>query len=180
MGDPSATTRSRVIAEIAVGAVVLGLAVGAVWSVLAPDVQGQVTSTGVVVRGAEARRQFGMEWWFTVTTAIAGLLLAVAAFARHRRQPVTAVLTLVLAGLGASAVAWRFGVLLGPGPVNDRAAGLDVGTRISVPLALHAPAVLVVWSIASAVGIAMVAAVLEDRGQRRVNQRGRSSRSWRR
>lgn len=180
MPDPAAVTRWRVIVEVTVAAVVLGLAAGAVWSILAPEVYGQVTSDGVVVRGAEARRQFGMEWWFAVTTGAAGLLLSVLAFARHRRQPVTTVLVLVVAGLGASAVAWRFGVLLGPGPLDDRAAGLDVGTRLTVPLSLHAPAVLLVWPIASAAGVAIVAAALEDRGRRRVNRSGRSWRSWRR
>jgi hypothetical protein len=178
--DPPAATTHRVITEIVVAVVVLGLAAGAVWSLVAPDVHGQVTATGVAVRGAEARRQFGVDGWFAVTGAVAGLLVATAAFIRHRRRPVTVLVTLVLAGLAGSLLAWRFGVLLGPGPVADRAAGLAPGTRIAVPLGLRAPAVLLAWPIAAAAAVAAGAAAISDHGRWKLSRPGRSWRSWRR
>ena len=69
-------------------------------------------------------------------------------------------LTLVGAGLMGSLVAWRVGVVLGPGPVDPRAA---TGTHVAIPLALTAPGVLLIWPIASVVTVAIVAALLDDR-----------------
>jgi hypothetical protein len=178
--DPPVATTRRVITEIVVAVVVLALAAGAVWSLVAPDVHGQVTTSGVTVRGAEARRQFGVDGWFAVTGAVAGLLVATAAFIRHRQRPVTVLVTLVLAGLAGSVLAWRFGVLLGPGPVADRTAGLAPGTRIAIPLGLRAPAVLLAWPIASAAAVAVGAAAISDHGRWRLSRPGRSWRSWRR
>ena len=166
----------RLVGELVLAAAVLGLVAGLLWSVLAPDIQGEVTATGVTISTAEASRQFGVDGWFAVTAAVGGLLLGAVSFARHRSRPATALLVLVFAGMIAAAAQWWFGTLLGPGPVEDRSADLPTGAAVSMPLELNAPAVLLVWSIAVVVGALLVAAFLDDREPWRyqLSRRGRS------
>lgn len=160
---------------------ILGLVIGVLWSVFAPNVRGVVTESGVAVRGAQARQQFDVDGWFALLGAGAGLISAVA-FIRHRTRPVLSLITMVLGGMAGSAGAWRVGVMLGPGPVDARASGLDVGASVAMPLALNAPGVLLVWPIAAAMGVVVAAAALDDRAPWRgsVNRPARSWRSWRR
>jgi hypothetical protein len=170
---------ARVLAELVLAAVVLGLVAGLLWSVLAPDIRGEVTASGVSVTIGESRRQFGVDGWFALLAAGGGLLLGSVGFARHRRRPVTALVVLAFAGLAAAAVQWWFGTMLGPGPVADRTTGPSPGTTVSMPLELNAPAGLLVWSIAAVAGSLLVAAVLDDREpwSPRLRRRERSERS---
>ena len=163
MGQRRVTSAARLVGELVLAAVVLGLVAAVLWSSLAPDVQGELAAAGVRVGTSQARRQFGVDGWFALLAAGGGLLLGTLVFARHRSRPVGALVALAVAGLVAAAVQWSVGVLLGPGPVGERAAELPAGSRISVPLELNAPAVLLVWSIAAVVGALLVAAFLDDR-----------------
>lgn len=179
MPTPRVAGTGRLLGEVALAGVALGLVAGIVWPALAPDIQGEVTLSGVTVPTVEARRQFGVDGWFAVAAVIGGLLLGVVFFARHRRRPVTTLVALTVAGLIATAVQWRVGILLGPGPVEDRSAALPAGSAISMPLELNAPAVLVVWPIGAVVGALLVAAFLDDRESwsARLSRRGRSGQS---
>lgn len=163
MGQPRVTGAARLVGELMLAAVVLGLVAAVLWSNLAPDIQGELTATGVRVGTAQARRQFSVDGWFAVVAAGGGFLLGTVGFARHRSHPFAALAVLAVAGLVAAAVQWSAGVLLGPGPVGERAAELPAGSRISMPLEINAPAVLLVWSIAAVVGALLVAAFLDDR-----------------
>lgn len=167
---------ARLIGELALAAVALGLVAAVLWSNLAPDVQVEITADGVRVGTAQARRQFGVDGWFAVLAAGGGLLLGVVGLARHRRHPVGTLIALVAAGLAAAAVHWSVGVLLGPDPVVERMAGLAPGSRISMPLEINALAVVLVWPIAALIGALLVAAFLDDGGPRsaRLNRRERS------
>jgi hypothetical protein len=161
--------------EVVLAAAVLGLLAGLLWYGFAPEIQGDVTASGVSIPNAEARRQFGMDGWFAVIAAGGGLLLGVIFFARHRSRPATALALLTIGGLAAATVQWWFGRFLGPGPV-DGSAGLPAGTAISMPLELHASAALLVWPIAAVVGALLVAALHDDREpwSARLSRRGRS------
>jgi hypothetical protein len=172
---------AKVLAQALLAAAALGLIAGMLWSVLAPDIQGEVRASGVSVTNGESRRQFGVDGWFTVIAAGGGLLLGSIGFARHRHQPVTALVVLAVAGLAAAAVQWWFGTFLGPESVTDRTAGLSPGSTISMPLELNSQAGLVVWSIAAVIGSLLVAAVLDDREPWRpgIRRRERSERSSR-
>lgn len=163
MAQPRVAGTARLAGELVLAAIALGLVAAVLWSNLAPEVQGELTATGVRVGTAQARRQFGVDGWFGVVAAGGGLLLGTVAFARHRSRPVGALVVLAVAGAVAAAVQWSVGVLLGPGPVSERAAGLQAGSMISMPLEVNAPAVFLVWPIAAIVGALLVAAFLDDR-----------------
>jgi hypothetical protein len=179
MGQPPVTGAARLVGELVLAAVVLGLVAATLWSNLAPDIQGELTATGVRVGIAQARRQFGVDGWFAVVAAGGGLVLGTVVFARHRSRPVGALVVLAVAGLVAAAVQWSVGVLLGPEPVGERAAELPAGTSISMPLELNAPAALLGWPIAAVVGALLVAAFLDDRERwsPRLSRRERSGQS---
>lgn len=166
----------RSMVELVLAAVLLGLVAGVLWAGLAPDIQGEVTANGVTVPLVEARRQFGVDGWFAVLAAGGSLLLGVVSFARHRTRPVTTLVVLTLCGLIAAVVQWRFGTLLGPGPVDARTAEVPAGTTVSMPLQLNAPATLIVWPIGAVVGALLVSALLDDREKwsARFSRRGRS------
>lgn len=153
---------ARVLVELLLAAVVLGLTAGLLWWVLTPEIQGEIAPTGVVVSNAESRRQFGVAGWFAMLAAAGGLLLGSVGFIRHRRRPVTALVVLVFAGLVAAALQWWFGTLLGPGPVADRSAGLPTGATISMPLDLNAYAALFLWPIGAVISSLVVAVFLDD------------------
>lgn len=162
------------------GAVVVGVVAGVGWTLLSPEIQGEVTATGVSVDGAQARLQFSMDGWFAVVGAASGTVLAIVAMLRHHRRPIATLVTLVGGGIVGSVVAWRLGLLLGPGPVDTRTAGLATGSRVTVPLALSAPGVLLIWPIASVIVVAVAAALMDDRrpwrsGASRSDRSGRSS-----
>lgn len=182
MGQPRTTGAARLVGELVLAAVVLGLVGAVLWSNIAPVIEGELTATGVRVGNTQARRQFGVDGWFAVVAAGGGLVLGTVGFARHRSHPVGALVVLAVAGLIAAAVQWFTGVRLGPEPVGERAAELPAGATISMPLELNAPAVLPVWSISAVVGALLVAAFLDDRERwaPRLSRRERSGRSLQR
>jgi hypothetical protein len=182
MGQARVSGATRLVSEPVLAAVVLGLVAAVLWSNLAPDIQGELTATGVRIGTAQARRQFGVDGWFAVVAAGGGLVLGTIVFARHRSRPVGALVVLAVAGLVAAAVQWSVGVLLGPAPVDEPTAELPAGSSISLPLELNAPAVVLIWSIAAVVGALLVAAFLDDRERwsPRLSRRERSGPSWQR
>lgn len=155
--------RSRVLAEIVAGSLLLAVLVAVAWPRLAPDVVAEVLDNGVGFDALEARRLFGAEGWFAVLAAGAGLVLGVASFARHHARPVTTLLSLAVSGCAAALLAERVGRLLGPGPLRDAALEMPPGTPLPAPLELRAEAILFVWPIAATVGALLVAAFLDDR-----------------
>ena len=59
-------------------------------------------------------------------------------------------------------VAWRFGALLGPGPIEATAAGLPAGSRFDGPLTVSAYGVLMAWPMAAVITYFAVAAGAES------------------
>lgn len=154
--------------ELRTGALVTGclLASGAlvavVWWLVAPLPRLEVHADGVFFAPTNGEYAVAADGWFAVCTATAGLVAALVVFARARRARVGAVVGLALGGLLGSIVAWRLGVLLGPGDALDTARGLPAGSRFNGPLKLSALGVLFSWPIASVVAYFALTAGLEQ------------------
>lgn len=149
----------RVVAETVLISVALGLAVGLVWWLVAPEVSVGVRSGQSVLIAAEARNLFGVDGSFAAVGAVAGLLLGTAMFARHREHPTAVLVGLVLGGVVGSLLAWQVGSALGPGPLGERMDGAADGVTLPIPLDLEATGVLLFWPIAAVVAMLVLGAL---------------------
>jgi hypothetical protein len=176
-----------VTVELLVISLLVGLVVGVVWRLVAPEVMVEVSDGRTALIPLQARRLFDVDAWFAILGACAGAALTLVMFTRHRHLPVTALTGLVAGGVLGSLVAWRLGALLGPGAMAPRVADAADGAQLALPRDLEATGVLLVWPVV-AVGIVLVlTALTDDRTQFRigsafgglVSRRGRSGPSSR-
>jgi hypothetical protein len=133
--------------------------VGAAWRYLAPPVQGVITvadgQKAVYYENPETKGFVGQDGTFAVCAVVAGVLLALAAFAWFRRRaPIGVALALGGAGIGAAYLAAWFGVWLGPGrgDVVASTQGVPADKVFDLPLKLGATGVIWLWP-AVAVGL---------------------------
>ncbi len=157
----------------ALGLPVLGGAVlGPVWWLLAPTAPVQVALSGetlLVSAPSSPELYAAQDGTMALLGVVAGVVTGVAVAARARERPLILTLLAVAGAALGSAVALAIGVWLGPASLADQGAlGVDApggsagadGSLIS-PLGVHAPAVLVVWSLVTllvaALGHAVVA-----------------------
>jgi hypothetical protein len=184
---PAAPDSRRVTIELLVTSVLIGLVVGVVWPLVAPEVLVEVSDGNTALVPLQARRLFDVDAWFAILGACAGAVLTLVMFTRHRHLPVTALTGLVAGGVVGSLVAWRLGALLRPGALAPRVEDAADGPLLALPLDLEATGVLLVWPVV-AVGIVLVlTALTDDRTRIRigsafgglVSRRGRSGPSSR-
>lgn len=148
-GRPPSTR--RVIVETTLVCLAVGLLGGVLWRALAPQFSVEVIAGQLQPAGPVGESRFGADAWFAAMGIVAGALIALAMFTRHRHRPVETIAALALAGLVGSVVAWRVGLLLGPEPVPAELEEVADGTSFEFPLALGATGVLLAWPIASLV-----------------------------
>lgn len=163
----------RVVAEIMLASVGLGLAVGVLWWLVAPAVTVGIRGEQPVLVAAEARNLFGVDASFGVVGAAAGLLLGAVMSTRHRRYPTAVLAGLVLGGVVGSLLAWQVGHVLGPDPLGERTDGTADGATLAIPLDLEAMGVLLFWPI-MAVVTTLVLGMLGPRLPARHRTRGES------
>lgn len=159
----TADTRSelRTGLLVTIGVLAASLPVAVLWRVVAPLPHLVVRGDGIFLTGGQSEVQVAADGWFAVCTATAGLVAALVVFARIPRARLGALLGLTVGGLLAAVVAWRLGVLLGPGSVRHQAQGIAEGGRFDGPLAISARGVLFAWPLASVVAYFALTAGLE-------------------
>lgn len=154
----------RVVLEIVMSTLALGAVIGVLWWQLAPEIVGEVQEGGGVAFDIVAHQEsFGRDGVFGLLGLSAGVLLAAIFGMRFRRRPVTALVALTLSGGAASVLALWLGQRLGPGSLDARAAGADVGDLLAAPLDVDAYGVLLAWPLAVAVTFAIIAVFRDDR-----------------
>ncbi len=160
LSDPRRT--ARVVGIIIGGSLALGLLMGALWALIAPEVKVDVRDGGAFLSQEQGALLIGVDGWFTVLAIVAGITTGVLAWWRFRHDIVGMLGGAAVGGFLGSLVAWRVGVWLGPGPLAPRVAGAADGTVLAAPLDLAAKAALLVWPIA-AVFIVFLLALIEPR-----------------
>lgn len=146
-----------------IGALVGG-ALGVLWSIVSPRVRVVVAADGLNYVQSTIGNYMSMDGWFCVLAAVAGIALAVAAFAlRRRSDPMTLVGLLVAAAVG-SVLMWRVGLLLGNRgvPSIEDSRRLPVGREITGRLVLSSHAALLVWAIASTAAVLSLSIAAPD------------------
>jgi hypothetical protein len=140
-----------------------GLLVGIVWWLATPLAELQKRPTGVFSVGASPETSIAADGWFAVIGLVSGVIAALLAATLLRESRLGALLGLTVGGLLGSVVAWRFGVLLGPGTLAESAAAVRVGDRFSGPLELSATGVLLAWPTASVIAFFAAVAGVESK-----------------
>ena len=160
------------IGLVLLACVVAGAVVGVVWELLTPLPQFQVVGDRILLPGAEDETAVAADGWFAVSTAMAGVVSAVAVFVRFREARLSVLAGLTLGSLLAAVVAWRVGVALGPDSVRAEAAGLSDGETFSGPLELSALGVLLTWPLTAVITYFALAAGLDANRPRQSGQPG--------
>jgi hypothetical protein len=155
------------------GCVLAALVVGLLWWALAPVPRVVTRAAGIFLVGGETEVAVAADGWFAACSATAGLVAALVVFARMRRARLGPLLGLVAGGLIGAVVAWRLGVLLGPGDPQETAKGLAAGTQFDGPLKLSARGVLFAWPLVSTVAYFALTAGLEPAAVGDAGQAGR-------
>lgn len=145
-------------------ACLLGLVVGALWALLAPQPVWVVVDGGLLMDSLTSGALVAADGWLGALCLLAGLVLAALAVRRWPQRPVGALAGLVAGGVaGAAAAAW-LGQALESADVVARAAGLPLGARVDGGLTLRAAGVLLFWPIASTL-VVLAWAAWSDRAQ---------------
>ena len=135
---------------IGVLSMVAGLVVAVIWRAVAPLVQGVVSISdgqkAAFYENPETKGFVGQDGTFGICAVVAGLLLALAAFAWFRRRgPIGAAAALGGAGIGAAYFAAWFGSWLGPGHGSIVSAAQNVPNNGTFDLPLQVSATGVIW-----------------------------------
>lgn len=100
----------------------------------------------------------GADVSFTVITGCIGLLIGIAGWlVLHKRGWVVTVVPM-LAALGASLMAWRFGIVIGTSGFDERLAAASAGDVVQVDLQLRALSALIVGPFAAVTPIMLLSA----------------------
>ncbi|WP_332664357.1 hypothetical protein [Aeromicrobium sp.] len=141
----------------------LGVAAGFVWERLATPAEWEVREAGVVMDEAASKGQFSVIVVFVLIGAITSLVWG--AFAAWTLRDAGWIVTpfVVVLTLGASVIAWRVGVWLGP-PDPSTVRDASVGDHIPARLAVDTFAPFLTWPIFGLAGFfgAMLVGVALD------------------
>lgn len=148
-----------VVAGIAVSGAVLGVVVGVLWWVMTPAEQWLVFDGGLGAADLNSPDWFAADAWFLILGVVGGLLLTVVSWFWARRDPVAAVLGLIVGSALLSVVAWSVGGVLGPPDPHEAAAGLAAGTGVEGSLGLRALGVLAAPAVSSLTLVALLLAM---------------------
>ncbi|GAB2608140.1 hypothetical protein GCM10027168_46430 [Streptomyces capparidis] len=144
--DVAAEIRTGTAVALAVG--VSGVLLGLLWLWFAPRLPLVSDGRAIYPADGEGEQAIGMDGWFTLLAAGFGVVSAAVVFGLRRRGGVAVVVGLAAGSLLAALVAWRLGVLLGPGQdIRARAREVGAGKVFDHPLELRAKAALLVWPI---------------------------------
>jgi len=148
--------RSLVIAGAIVG-LLSGAALGVLWWRLAPRVPIVIQPDGSRPQGFQPEEYLAADIAFAAIALVAGVILTIA-LAAMRRQHLLGVLTagLVASALGTAAM-WQVGTRLGSVDIAGLVATTDVEFVVDAPLDVTMPGVYLVWAIASATVVAVLA-----------------------
>jgi hypothetical protein len=145
-----------VLAAGLVVGLIAGAALGVLWWQLAPRVQ-LVIEPGSVTTGYDTGGYMAADVAFSALGAVAGVAIAVG-LARMRREHLAGVLAaaMLASAIGTTAM-WLVGTKLGSVDIEGLQATVDQ-VVVDAPLRVSAPAAYLVWSIASAIVVAVLAA----------------------
>lgn len=171
------TTARRARAVIGAGMVVgtlAGAALGVLWWRLAPRVPLVVRPGDSFPQEYQPDGYIGADISFAILAAIAGVVVTIGLITMRREHLLSALGAALLASALGSAAMWFVGGRLGSVDIEGLSATTTEDLVVDAPLQVHMPAVLMVWSIAAAAVVTVVALADWWAGASR-DRRGRSA-----
>jgi len=144
------------LAGIIVGAV-SGAGLGVVWWRLAPRVPLVVQPQGSYPANFQPHEYLSADVTFAALAVVAGVAVAIA-LANMRRDHLVAVLVAALvSGVIGTALMWWAGTTLGHVDIAGLSATITSDVTVDAPLGVTMPGVLLVWPLASAIVVSVLA-----------------------
>jgi hypothetical protein len=138
-----------VLAETALIASVLGVAMGLIWWWVAPTEQWTVVEGGLAPADPGFGAWFSADGWFLVLGVVAGVGLAAASWRRGRSRPVVLTVGIIVGAALVSLGAWALGGALGAPDPETAARTASVGTVVEGSLGIRAMGVLFAPALAA-------------------------------
>lgn len=129
-----------------------GLLGALVWWQVAPLPKVAKSGDSATLAPQELVRQVGIDGWFFVIAAVAGLVSGLVLLGWRHRDPLLMVVLVVLGGALASWLMIHVGLALGPEREVVALRGRPDGAEVSMQLKLHAPGMAWIWPIAALLG----------------------------
>ena len=152
------------------GTAVLGVATGFLWASVAPRALAVVVARGSAnVVNPETSAFIAADGWFTLLTAVGGVISGLLGYALAvRRHGALAMTGVLLGALAAALIAMWIGQRSGTAAFNHSLAIDRPGTRLHVPLALGGRGPLAFWPLAAglAAGGIELTGLLRERRRR--------------
>lgn len=155
-GSSERPERSVVIAGLLVGAL-SGIALGVLWWRLAPRASVVIRPEGVRPQGFQPEEFLAADVSFAALALVAGVILTVALAAMRRQHLVGVLIAGLLASVMGTVAMWQVGTRLGSVDIEGLIATTEEEFITQGPLEVTMPGVFLVWAIASAAVVAILA-----------------------
>jgi len=147
-----------VFAAIVIIAPLVGAALGVLWWRLAPRVPLLLRPDADPWPGYQPEGYIGADVAFAVLGLIAGVLVTIGLLRMRREHLMTVLIASVLTGVLGSAVMWFVGTRLGSVDIEGLIATTTQDLTVDAPLVVTLPGVYLVWPLAAAFVVTLVAA----------------------
>jgi len=145
-----------VIAGLVVG-LVSGAALGVVWSALAPRVPVRITPDSPALRGSLLDHSLASDVTFGVLGLVAGVAIAIGLAYMRREHLFSVLVGALLAGAVGTAAMWFVGTGLGSVDIEGLQATTTGELVIDGPLTVSLPGMFLMWPLASAAIVTVLA-----------------------
>lgn len=134
------------------GLLLLGVAAGFVWLLLANPAEWEVTDNGIILTEDGAKGRFGVIVTFVLIGIVVAFLWGLIAGWRLRAVGWLLVPVFAITAILAGVLAWRIGVAFGP-PDPASVTDASIGDKLPQRLAIDAVTPFLVWPIFALVGL---------------------------
>jgi len=147
---------SVLVMGLVVGAVG-GVALGVVWWRLAPRVSVVVRPDAVYPANYQPDGYIAADVAFAILAVIAGVAVTIGLVRMRREHLIATLFAALLSGAVGSLLMWLVGTRLGHVDIEGLSATITDSVTVDAPLRLTMPALVLVWPIASALVVCIVA-----------------------
>ena len=155
-GSAERPERTVVVAGLLVGAL-SGVALGVLWWQLAPRASVVIRPEGVRPQGFQPEEFLAADVSFAALALVAGVILTVALAAMRRQHLLGVLIAGLLASVVGTVAMWQVGTRLGSVDIEGLIATTEEEFVTQGPLEVTMPGVFLMWAIASATVVAVLA-----------------------